>query len=237
MNYFAHALHHLDRPYFVAGTAVPDWLSVADRKVRMRPRLLAPWLMDPDPVQAQVASGAAQHLFDDDWFHASRGFAEVTGEMTHLFRRRLGADDQYHCGFLGHVGMELLLDAVLMERHPDAFEQYFDVLSGIDPQRIEVAVNRMARQPTDRLAWFIDLFRREQVLRDYSSDAGLLNRLNQVLRRVKLSPLPSEAEVAVSLSREIVRERIDDLLPPDKFGVIKPMDGATANSVAGAGLD
>ena len=32
MNYFAHALPFLDRPYFVAGTAVPDWLTVADRR-------------------------------------------------------------------------------------------------------------------------------------------------------------------------------------------------------------
>ena len=37
MNYFAHALPFLDDdPYFVAGTGVPDWLSVADRDVRVR---------------------------------------------------------------------------------------------------------------------------------------------------------------------------------------------------------
>ena len=28
MNYFAHAIRFLDDPYFLSGTALPDWLSV-----------------------------------------------------------------------------------------------------------------------------------------------------------------------------------------------------------------
>jgi hypothetical protein len=57
MNYLAHALPFLDDPYFVAGTAVPDWLMVADRRVRMRPRYVEPWTRDADPLVAAVARG------------------------------------------------------------------------------------------------------------------------------------------------------------------------------------
>ncbi len=217
MNYFAHALHHLDRPYFVAGTAVPDWLSVADRQVRLRPRQLEPWFAAEDPIQAEVARGAAQHLHDDGWFHSTRGFAEVTGELTHLFRDRLGGDDKYHCGFLGHVGMELLLDSVLMERHPRELDRYYAVLAEVNPALIQAAVNRMAKQPTDRLAWFVGLFRENQFLRDYSDDVRLLGRLNQVLERVKLSPLPAGAAAVLAVARDIVRQRFDDLLPVEHF--------------------
>lgn len=217
MNYFAHALLHLDRPYFVAGTAVPDWLSVADRQVRLRPRQLEPWLDDADRVQAEIASGIAQHLHDDGWFHATRGFAEVTAELTHLFRERLGADDKYHCGFLGHVGMELLLDAALIERHPQEFERYYSILEQVDPLVIQSAVNRMARQPTERLRVFVELFREHQFLRDYSDDGRLLGRLNQVLQRVKLSTLPTTAVELLAVSRDIVRQRFDDLLPVEFY--------------------
>ncbi|MBS0205838.1 MAG: hypothetical protein JSS49_23300 [Planctomycetes bacterium] len=213
MNYFAHALLHLDRPYFVAGTAVPDWLSVIDRRVRLRPRQLIPWLDSAAPIQSEIAAGAAQHLHDDGWFHATRGFVEVTGQLTLLFRRGLGADDKFNCGFLGHVGMELLLDAILMERHPAELERYYEVLASVNPAEIQAAVNRMARQPTDRLAWFVELFRQKQFLRDYFDDQRLLVRLNQVLERVKLSPLPATAEELLAAAREIVRQRVDDLLP------------------------
>lgn len=217
MNYFAHALHHLDRPYFVAGTAVPDWLSAADRQVRLRPRQLEPWFAAEDPIQAEVARGAAQHLHDDGWFHATRGFAEVTEELSHLFRSQLGPGAQYHCGFLGHVGMELLLDSVLIERHPREFERYYAILEEVDAAAVQAAVNRMAKQPTGRLAWFVELFRQHQFLRDYFDDVSLLGRLNQVMQRVKLSPLPATAAAALGLARNIVRQRFDDLLPAEHF--------------------
>lgn len=217
MNYFAHALNYLDRPYFMAGTAIPDWLSAADRKVRLRPRLLEPWLNSDDDVQSAVAAGALQHLNDDDWFHATRGFVEVTAELTRLFREQLGADEKFHCGFLGHVGMELILDGVLLVRYRTEFEDYWRLLDAIDPIRIENAVNRMARIPTERLAWFIEIYRREQFLRGYESDKTLLLRLNQVLMRVKLSPIPSDASEVIAVGRELVQRKLRDLLPAEHF--------------------
>ena len=62
MNYFAHALPFLDRPYFLAGTAVPDWLTVADRKVRLRSKHVEVFLDDADPCVAAVASGVLSGL-------------------------------------------------------------------------------------------------------------------------------------------------------------------------------
>lgn len=217
MNYFAHGLNHLDRPYYLAGTATPDWLSVVDRKVRLRPRLLEPWLSCEDTVQSDVAAGALRHLTDDDWFHSTRGFVEVTGKLTGRFRERLGTDDKYHCGFLGHVGMELLLDGVLMQLYPARFEQYWDVLQAIQSSLVEAAVNRMAKFPATRLAWFIDLFRREQFLRSYANDEALVTRLNQVLVRVKLSPVPADVVSVVTEGRSLVHRRLLDLLPPEHF--------------------
>jgi hypothetical protein len=217
MNYFTHALHHLDRPYFAAGTAIPDWLSVADRKVRLGPRLLEPWIHVDCDVQSAVAAGALRHLTDDDWFHTTRGFVEVTGELTHRFREFLGPDESYHCGFLGHVTMELLLDGVLMQIYPDRFEDYWRILDTVQPALIENMVNRMTKIPAQRLAWFIELFRREQFLRSYENDASLLYRLNQVLVRVKLSAIPSETVEVVAAGRTLVRQRLLDLLPPERF--------------------
>ena len=217
MNYFAHALNHIARPYFLAGTAIPDWLSAVDRKVRLRPRCLEPWLCCEDAVQSEIAAGALKHLTDDDWFHSTRGFVEVTSELTRLFRERLGPDERFHCGFLGHVGMELILDGVLMVRYPERFEEYWRGMEFVEPTIIESAVNRMAKIPTDRLAWFIDHYRREQFLRSYENDRTLLTRLNQALLRVKLSPIPLEAEEVVAVGRSLVTQRLRDLLPVEHF--------------------
>jgi len=217
MNYFTHAIRFLDDGVFAVGTAIPDWLSAADRRVRLRPRDLESWVKHDDPWQAGLASGAAQHLHDDGWFHVTTGFYEVTASLTQLFRQGLGGGEQYHCGFLGHVGMELLLDAALIARHPNQLEQYFAYLAGIDSSGVQAAVNRMTRVPTERLAWMIDEFREEQFLRDYLDDEQLRLRLNQVLWRVKLSPLPAVAVRLLGEARQIVSSRVGDLLPADLF--------------------
>ena len=47
MNYFAHGYAFVDDPWFLAGTAVPDWLNVSDRGVRVRERQAEPWSTTP----------------------------------------------------------------------------------------------------------------------------------------------------------------------------------------------
>ncbi len=217
MNFFAHGLRFLDRPYFVAGTAVPDWLSVADRQVRVRVKLIEPHLLGDGSPQSEVAAGAWQHLHDDGWFHATRAFFEVSTSLAVSFREVLGPDDSHRTSFLGHIVTELLIDAELIEQHPGQIERYYDVLRSIEPIVVQQAVNAMAKQPTESLAPLIPRFLDERFLPDYLSDERLLHRLNQVLRRVKLPAIPAEAEAVLRLARPLIRNRLSDLLPEEHF--------------------
>jgi hypothetical protein len=207
VNYFAHALPFLDRPYFVAGTAVPDWLSVADRKVRLRSKHVEAFLADADPCTAEVAAGVLQHLRDDAQFHATRAFAETSLALAVRARDALGGETGLRPAFLGHLLVELLLDAALVADDPGRLTAYSEVLEEVDAQRVEAAVNRMAPRPTERLAVFIDLFRRERILWDYLEDGKLMVRLNQIMRRVRLEPLPGEFAAVLPAARELVTER------------------------------
>ncbi len=218
MNYFAHGFRFEDRPWFLAGTAVPDWLSVADRKVRLRAREVAPSADGTGSPQAELAAGVLWHLEDDRWFHHTPAFIETSGELTRLYRQALGADNGFRPGFLGHVSTELLLDALLIEAHPRRLDAYYEALGQIDPEVVQRAVNAMARDFTSRLASFIPRFRRSQFLRDYTDPGRLLVRLNQVMRRIKLSRLPPRAEEVLRAARPIVRRRMGELLPPERWG-------------------
>jgi hypothetical protein len=220
LNYFAHALRFLDAdPHFIAGTAVPDWMSVADRPVRVRAKLAEALLTMPlEPAMEHVARGALQHLHDDGWFHATPAFHEVTTALALRFRQALGPEHPLPCGFLGHIVCELLLDAALIERHPDELARYYEQLTRVDAVLIEDTVNRMARGRTERLKLLIPLFQADQFLYDYTDDARLLARLNRVLRRVRLDEqLPTDALAVIAHARVLVRERCDDLLPSEHF--------------------
>jgi hypothetical protein len=212
MNYFAHALPFLDRPYFVAGTAAPDWLTVADRKVRLRSKHVEAFCDDPDASVAAVASGILQHLRDDAQFHATRAFAETSLELTVVVRDAMGGETGLRPAFLGHLLAELLLDAALVADDPGRLRAYYGVLDEVDAQRVEAAVNRMAPWPTERLAVFIDLFRRERILWDYLEDGKLIVRLNQIIRRVRLEPLPDDFAAVLPAARRLVTDRKSVLL-------------------------
>ncbi len=212
MNYFAHSHPFLDRPYFAAGTSVPDWLSAADRKMRLRSKHVEPFCDDADPLVAETTAGILQHLRDDAQFHETRAFAESTLELTVRTRDALGGETGLRPAFLGHLLVEVLLDAVLISESPGRLTEYYRTLDRVDAGRIEAAVNRMTPRTTGRLAFFIELFRRERVLWDYLEDDKLMVRLNQVMRRVQLDVLPEAFAAILPAARKLVIQRKDALL-------------------------
>ena len=213
MNYFAHGRHFIDQPYYLAGTAVPDWLNVVDRRVRVRRRHSSVHLHSPDATLAAVAAGIAQHCSDDDWFHQTQAFAELSLDLCHRLREVLPADDGFRPHFLGHILVELLLDAQLISEMPDRLEAYYTAIEAVDPQAVQSAVERIAGREVPNLAAFIPLFARERFLWDYTDDAKLLFRLNQVMRRVGLPLLPlSVGELFGHARREVSRRQAELLV-------------------------
>jgi hypothetical protein len=212
MNYFAHGLPHLEDPYLLAGTAVPDWLNVADRGVRVRSKQAAPLADSAEDPLARVARGIVQHHRDDAWFHETAAFHELCWQFTVLVRQTVPDDEGFRPSFLGHILVEILLDAELIVRHPAQLERYYQVLESIDGLVVQAAVNRMAVRSTDRLAWLVPLFCRERFLWDYLDDGKLLVRLNQVMSRVRLPALPEVLLDVLPQSRAAVAARTDELL-------------------------
>jgi hypothetical protein len=212
MNYFAHGRLFVDDPYFLAGTAVPDWLSVVDRRVRVRSAQAAQFVEAADPRVARLAAGIVQHHRDDDWFHATRAFAELSLALCGMLRERLGADLGFRPHFLGHILVEILLDAALIADEPQRLARYYAALDCLDPPAVEAAVNQIGPRSTQRLGRFIPLFSQERFLSDYADNGKLLFRLNQVMRRVGLPLLPVELIPLLAEARGMVARRKDELL-------------------------
>jgi len=213
MNYFAHAYQYLHDPYFVAGTAVPDWLSVVDRRVRMRPRSVAPHMDNGDGVSRRVAAGILQHLTDDRVFHGTPAFSEALTQVLGVIRPTL-IDGRIPPVFLSHLLVEVLLDAALAARLPAEMDAYYRVLEGVSAETIAAAVSRMTEQPIPGFAPFIRLFCRERILFDYLEDDKLWMRLGQVMRRLHLPPLPGELCDRLPQLRALIAGRQDGLLAP-----------------------
>lgn len=204
MNYFAHGCAFIDRPYLLAGTAVPDWVRVSDPGLRVRSRHAEPLVGVADPVLAQVAQGVVQHHRDDGWFHGTAAFSTASWALTKLFRDVLVADEGFRPSFLGHILVEMLLDDLLIADDPSRLEAFYSAFDQVDPDRLAWAVGQIATRPVVGLARWVPLFSRERFLSDYADDGKLVVRLNQIMRRVKLPELPGQFAQVLPAARSVV---------------------------------
>jgi hypothetical protein len=212
MNYFAHGRHFVDNPYLLAGTAVPDWLSVLDRRVRARARFARRFLASRDQRIVQLATGIVRHHHDDNWFHRTRAFAELSWEFTAEVRDHLPRDEGLRPSFLGHILVELLLDAELASRDPARLNRYYNCLDQLDVELVAWIVTRITARPASRLSLLIPRFSTERFLYDYVDDGKLLYRLNNVMHRVGLAPVPDSLADWFGSARTRVKQRFNHLL-------------------------
>jgi hypothetical protein len=217
MNYLAHGYRFTHEPYFLAGTAAPDWLSVIDRKMRVRSKHATQFVEDADPQLAALARGIVQHHRDDEWFHQTTAFNELNLQFAVAIRDALPADDGFRPSFLGHILVELLLDAVLCEEEPARLDRYYAALAAVEADNVHTMINRLATRTSDRIGMLIPRFVAERFLADYADDYRLLVRLNHVLRRVNLLQLPAEIAELFPAMRQAVRQRRNELLPDERM--------------------
>lgn len=227
MNFLCHALPILNDsgtlslplPQRVEAicTGMPDFLSVIDRKIRARKRATEPFLQSDDEVTRAVAAGIVRHLADDRWFHGGATFVRMNLEFALALRERLPGDTGFRPSFVGHILIEMLLDANYVIHSPRWAERYYALFDSVSLETIAASVNRITGKPTDRIPATLRRFANIRFLYDYADDDALLMRLNQVMSRVGLAPLTEEVKRWFpEARREVLRNHAQLLSHPEQ---------------------
>jgi hypothetical protein len=214
VNYLAHGHRHLDDPWFVAGTALPDWLRVLDRRARVPADTLAPHVDAADARVASLARGALRHHDDDRAFHSSTAFAETRRAVADVLRGVLDPADGHRPSFLAHLVVEVQLDASLAAATPRLLDDYYAALGSLVPDDVEAAVGVLAPSSPGGLARIVRRFVDERFLADYADPAATVRRLDRVVRGVGQPGLPHGLASEMPAARACVEARRDELLTP-----------------------
>ena len=217
MNCFTHALPYLDDAWKTAGCCIPDWLGAVDRKCRVRERKATPFIDHKDPVVAAIAQGIVHHHQDDHWFHTNQTFQELNINFAIELREILDGERGMRTGFVGHVLIEMFIDAWLHDKHPGKLEFYYQQLESIDPEKIQDVVNLFASKKTDKLASAIEGVIKDRYLFDYTDDSKTLYRINRVLSRIGLETIDDRVFDWMKDARKRVYDRVPDLL--DQYAI------------------
>lgn len=230
MNFLCHALPTMNRllPIDISTRAIctgmPDFLSVIDRRIRVRGRAAEQHLAAPDLEMRDVAAGIVTHIADDRWFHGGETFARMNLEFAVQLRDRLPGDAGFRPSFVGHILIEMLLDANYVIAQRQWVDQYYGLFNVAPLERIEACVNQITGKPSDRIAETLRRFADTRFLYDYADDKKLLMRLNQIMARVGLEPLPAAIQEWLPHARADVLANHTHLLNgPDGAGVYPPL--------------
>ncbi len=216
MNFLCHALPYLDQPLLAVSTGIPDWMSVVDRKVRARGKLAALHVNSHDPELAAVAAGILRHIQDDRWFHGTEAFVQTNFQLAVQLRDQLPGDTGFRPMFVGHILIEMLLDSFWIRDDAEVGERYYDAVASIDPLALQRCVVEITGRQVVDLSPLIGRFCEVKFLYDYLEPDKLLMRINQVMKRVGLSELPTSlAQWLPTAGKLVESRRVRMLTPPD----------------------
>lgn len=218
MNYLAHGLRRLDgSPWRLAGTALPDWLRVLDRRLRIAPDRATAAARGDDAHAAGLALGVLDHVEDDRRFHTSAAFVAATHDVAALFGPLRDGFPGLRPSFVAHVLVEVLLDAALVHEDPSRLDRYYAALAGLRADDVERAAARMTPSPPAGLAPLVTRFVRARFVADYLTDDGVVRRLDQTFRRVRQPALGPALVALLPEARELVTSRARALLDVDQI--------------------
>jgi hypothetical protein len=211
VNYLAHAVDVLDDPWLVAGTSLPDWLRAVDRKARVRPESLALIEVVPASEEARVKAGALKHHDDDLRFHTHDAFEALTHDAVHAIRA-LSPDPRLRASALGHIVVEMLLDAIVEERRPGSTARYYEAIEQLDADELARIIARFTGRDVPGFARLFPRFVQARFLFAYASDDGVVDALEGVAWRTGMPPPPDGTAAVVRGLRPRVREAAATLL-------------------------
>lgn len=195
MNYLAHGHAHLDRPWFLAGTALPDWVRVCGSRIpcSSHPRiLLASSATSPDGgPRAELAAGVLRHHRDDRLFHAAPAFARAQEGLRAILVERWPREALPRPRFVAHILCELLLDRQLVLERPDRIHRYQEALRTLDPNALEEIACRWAPLPPGRLSRLWLHLTRRRLLDDHVREDRVAERVARIVGSTRHPPLPA----------------------------------------------
>ena len=130
-------------------------------------------------------------------------------ELRELFEN----DRSMRPSLIGHIVVEMFLDAYLHQQNPGKLEYFYQQVATVDAAAIQNAVNLFATRPTDKLTEEVGRFCRARYLFDYESDTGTAYRINRVMSRVSIGEVDDRIFEWLPNARKRVYNSVSHLLP------------------------
>ena len=181
MNFISHFyLEHAckDIPYVVVGLALPDlWHTQLN--------LYAPKHEPNETLELhQFKVGLQKHFLADKVFHNSDYFTSMSEWANQEIKKVNISAQLKRKFFLVHVGIELVLDRVLIQYYPHLVEEFYTCFQKINPEQVQAYMEHIYYYNFDGLSERITQFTLQKRIYEYSNDEKLLELLDWMMQKI-----------------------------------------------------
>lgn len=184
MNFLSH--YYFDRSNqdanVVMGTVLPDLIKNALKDANLYPQKNE-FLFKGNPDEENLLAGWKRHLAVDLYFHSSPFFFEKTAILKQLIKP-IVENTAVRPSFLAHIGLELLLDHLLIEHNLIQVQQFYDHLNAVERASLTDFLEHCGLKNQPVFFKFLEGFISSKYLLSYQKIDNISYALNRICMRL-----------------------------------------------------
>ncbi|RZJ40164.1 MAG: DUF479 domain-containing protein [Chryseobacterium sp.] len=184
MNFLSH--FYFDRlnadANVVMGIVLPDLIKNASKEANLYPQKNE-FLFVGNPDEEGLLFGWKRHLAVDLLFHSSEFFLEKTFELKRLIIPVV-ENTVIRPSFLAHIGLELLLDHLLIEHNLVQVHHFYDKLIAVKKESLSDFLEHCKLKNPEGFFKFLEQFISSKYLLSYQKLDNISYALNRICMRL-----------------------------------------------------
>ena len=209
MNFLSH--YYFDRENqdanMVIGTVLPDLAKNAHKDWNFYPQKNEN-LFTADPLLNSILIGWKRHLKVDILFHSSDFFSRHTANLKQFLVPIL-LDSPVRPSFLAHIGVELLLDHLLIEDRKIDINSFYAHLNNVDEQALTNFIEKCGGTDTEHFFKFLNSFRSSRYLLSYQKLENISYALQRICMRLWTHPFHEETVTLLTEKLMLYKEELE----------------------------
>ena len=191
----------------VIGTVLPDLVKNAHKDWNLYPQKREK-VFATDLHLASILTGWKKHLEVDVLFHSSDFFNHHMASLKQLLLPIL-KDSPVRPSFLAHIGIELLLDHLLVVEEKINIQSFYAHLNNVDTLKLEAFLKKCGAENTDHFFVFLNRFISSRYLLSYQKLENISYALQRICMRLWANPFDEETVMLLTEKLEIYKEELE----------------------------
>lgn len=188
MNFLSHFYFEKGNPdeNMVMGVVLPDLVKNAKKDCNLYP-LKERHLFEEDPNQLSMLRGWERHIQVDAIFHSSEFFKSQTNSLKQVLLP-IFENSPVKPFFLAHIGLELLLDHLLIIDGIVNINAFYEHLTKVDQGSLDAFLKNCGLTDTQIFFTFLNSFISGRYLLSYQKIENIAYALNRICMRLWDNP-------------------------------------------------